>query len=61
VSGGTDAAAIQRSRAGVAAITISVPARYIHSAAAILDLNDFDAAVRLTREALLRLPQVLPA
>jgi tetrahedral aminopeptidase len=61
VSGGTDAAAIQRSRAGVAAITISVPARYIHSAAAILDLNDFDAAVTLAREALLRLPGALPA
>jgi endoglucanase len=61
VSGGTDAAAIQRSRAGVAAITISVPARYIHSAAAILDLNDFDAAVALAREALMRLPAALPA
>jgi putative aminopeptidase FrvX len=59
VSGGTDAAAIQRSRAGVAAITISVPARYIHSAAAILDLNDFDAVVTLAREALLRLPSAL--
>ncbi len=54
--GGTDAGAIQRSRAGVAAITISVPARYIHSAAAILDLNDFDAVLALARESLHRLP-----
>jgi len=61
MNGGTDAGAIQRSRAGVAAITISVPARYIHSAAAILDLNDFDAAIALTREALHRLPGAFPA
>jgi endoglucanase len=59
--GGTDAGAIQRSRAGVAAITISVPARYIHSAAAILDLNDFDAAVALARESLRRLPETFKA
>ncbi len=59
--GGTDAGAIQRSRAGVAAITIAVPARYIHSAAAILDLNDFDAALALVREALQRLPGTFAA
>jgi tetrahedral aminopeptidase len=61
VSGGTDAAAIQRSGAGVAAITISVPARYIHTPAAILDLNDFDAAIQLARESLKRLPAAFPA
>ncbi len=41
--------------------TISVPARYIHSAAAILDLNDFDAAITLAREALHRLPGAFSA
>ncbi len=31
---------------GVASITIAVPARYIHSPAAIMDLNDFDLTIR---------------
>ena len=61
MNGGTDAASIQRTRAGVAAITISVPARYIHTAAAIMDLNDFDLAIQLAREALRRLPGAFPA
>jgi tetrahedral aminopeptidase len=57
--GGTDAGAMQRVRAGLAAITIAVPARYIHSPAAIIDLNDFDNTLALTREAFLRLPAAL--
>jgi len=61
VSGGTDAAAIQRTRAGVATITLSVPARYIHTAAAILDLNDFDGALHLAGESLQRLAGAFPA
>jgi putative aminopeptidase FrvX len=59
--GGTDAGAMQRVRAGVAAITIAVPARYIHSPAAIMDLTDFENTLALTREALLRLPGALRA
>jgi putative aminopeptidase FrvX len=35
---------------------VSVPARYIHSPAAIMDLNDFDNALALARESLHRLP-----
>jgi putative aminopeptidase FrvX len=54
--GGTDAGVIHRARAGVPSVTIAVPARYIHSPAAIMDLNDFEAAITLTREALQRLP-----
>jgi endoglucanase len=50
--GGTDAGAIQRVRRGVAAITIAVPARYIHSPAAIMNLADFDHALALVREAM---------
>ena len=57
--GGTDAGAIQRVRDGVASITLSVPARYIHSPAGIMDLTDFDNAVTLAREALMRLPETL--
>ena len=59
--GGTDAGAIHRSRAGVPTITIAVPARYIHSPAAILDLNDFENTIALLREALPRLPGALSA
>jgi endoglucanase len=57
--GGTDAGAIHRARAGVPSITIAVPARYIHSPAAILDLRDFDATLALVRESLHGLPQAL--
>lgn len=57
--GGTDAGSIHRVREGVPSITIAVPARYIHSPAALLDLSDFDAAAALAREALPRLPGAL--
>ncbi len=50
--GGTDAAAVQRSRAGVPAVSVSVPGRYIHSPAAIISLNDFHNTARLIRAAL---------
>jgi endoglucanase len=46
--GGTDAGAIQRSRGGVLAGVVSVPCRYIHSPFAVMSLDDFDNAVRLT-------------
>ena len=46
--GGTDASAIQSSRGGVAAGTISIPCRYIHSAAETVDLRDVQAALDLT-------------
>ena len=57
--GGTDAGVIHKSRAGIPSITIAVPARYIHSPAAIMDLRDFDATLALVREALQSLPQAL--
>jgi endoglucanase len=57
--GGTDAGAIQRSRRGVPAITIAVPARYIHTPAAIMNEADFDHAMALVREAMPRLPNAL--
>jgi len=46
--GGTDAGAIQRSRCGVLAGVVSVPCRYIHSPFAVMSMDDFDNAVRLT-------------
>lgn len=58
--GGTDAGAIQRSRAGVPSVTVAVPCRYIHTPAGVMDLEDFGNTVRLMRAALQRLPQRLP-
>jgi endoglucanase len=57
--GGTDAGAIHVSRGGVPSITIAVPARYIHSPAAIMDMGDFDRAIALVRESLARLPEAI--
>ena len=58
--GGTDAGAIHRSREGVPSITVAVPARYIHSPAALMDLADFESTATLAREALHRMPRVFP-
>jgi len=57
-SGGTDAAAIQRSRDGVPAVVIGVPARYIHSHVALLQLADYRAALELVLELVARLDAV---
>ncbi len=54
-SGGTNAGAIHREGRGVPTVVIGVPARYIHTHRAILDAGDYAAAVRLTRELVLRL------
>jgi endoglucanase len=47
IRGATDAARIALTRDGVPSGVISVPARYIHSPAAILDLEDAETAVKL--------------
>jgi endoglucanase len=47
IRGATDAARIALSREGVPSGVISVPARYIHSPTAILDLDDVKKAVEL--------------
>lgn len=47
--GGTDAAAIQRSRGGVPSGVISIPCRYVHSPAETVDLRDVRAAIDLAR------------
>ena len=44
---GTDANAIQLSRAGVAAGLVSVPNRYMHSAVEMISLNDLDMCADL--------------
>jgi endoglucanase len=53
--GSTDSGAIHLTRAGVPAITVAVPCRYIHSPAAILNLNDLENTVRLVGSALFRI------
>jgi endoglucanase len=52
---GTDANAIQLNRAGAAAALISIPCRYMHSAAEMISLKDADNAARLLAKFLLRL------
>ncbi len=47
--GGTDAGVIHLTRAGIPSAVISIPSRYIHSPAAILDLNDFKHAIDLVQ------------
>ncbi len=50
--GGTDAGAIQRTRAGVPTVSVSTPARYIHSPGALMSIDDYRNAARLVRAAL---------
>ncbi len=47
---GTDANAIQLTRAGVATGLISVPQRYMHTSTEVLSLDDLDHAVKLLTE-----------
>lgn len=45
--GGTDAGAMQRSRTGVASVTLSNPSRYVHTVTEMLHKADLAAAVAL--------------
>ncbi len=45
--GGTDAGALQLARDGSAAITLSVPARYVHSVVETVSVADVEAAISL--------------
>jgi len=54
-AGGTDAGAIYQSRAGVPSVSISTPARYIHSPVGVLGLSDLRNTVALVRECVARL------
>lgn len=45
--GGTDAGAVQRTRAGTRAITLSIPTRYIHTVTESIHRKDAQAAVDL--------------
>jgi endoglucanase len=45
--GGTDAAAMQRSRAGSPATTLSIPTRYAHTVNEMANIADIEAAISL--------------
>jgi endoglucanase len=53
--GGTDAGAIHLTDEGVPSLSLSVPARYLHTANSLARLTDWRASVRLTYSALSRL------
>ncbi|RJQ06139.1 MAG: M42 family peptidase [Bacillota bacterium] len=53
--GGTDAGRIHMHAAGVPSLVISVPTRYIHSHTSILNLEDYDNAVKLVTAVVKRL------
>ncbi len=52
VSGGNDAACIQRSIGGVRCAAVSAPARYIHTASNVIREDDFTNIIRLAEAAI---------
>ena len=52
---GTDANAIQLTRAGVAAALVSIPCRYMHSSAEMISIKDADNCAKLIAKFLVRL------
>ena len=52
--GGTDGGAIHLAQAGVPTMPISAPCRYIHTPTALLNLNDYESALRLAQAVLKR-------
>ncbi|MDA1043744.1 MAG: M42 family peptidase [Verrucomicrobia bacterium] len=47
IGGGTDAAAMQQSRAGVISTTVGAPVRYMHSTVQLCHADDMDATVAM--------------
>jgi endoglucanase len=50
--GGTDAGAIHLSRAGIPAVSVSVPGRYLHTPASLIRLQDWKDCIALVHAAL---------
>jgi endoglucanase len=58
--GGTDSSAIQRSLAGIPAVSVSVPHRYTHSPVSIARVGDWKHTIQLLQAALNRItPELL--
>ncbi len=47
IAGGTDTAAMQRSRGGVPCGALSIPSRYIHSACEVVSMGDLESGVQV--------------
>lgn len=47
VAGGNDSGAVHKSRGGVKTLAVSLPCRYLHSPACVLDTTDIDAGLAL--------------
>ena len=60
VGGGTDAAAIQQSRAGALSTTIGAPVRYMHSTVQLCHADDIEATVELLAKFLEHAHELLP-
>jgi tetrahedral aminopeptidase len=54
--GGTDASAIHKTRMGVPSISVSVPGRYLHTAAGLVRTGDWENTLALIHAALASLP-----
>jgi endoglucanase len=54
--GGTDAGAIHKQRAGIPSVSVSVPGRYLHTAAGLARLSDWQNTLALVHTALAHLP-----
>lgn len=50
ISGGNDASAIQRTKAGVRVAAVSAPVRYLHTPSSVASVRDFDHMYTLTRK-----------
>ena len=53
--GGTDAGAIHKQRAGIPSVSVSVPGRYLHTAASLSRLDDWKNTLALIHAALARM------
>lgn len=54
LSGGNDASHIHKSGIGVRTLAISVPTRYLHSAACVAHIDDYESSCKIAYELLLR-------
>lgn len=48
-AGGTDTAAVQKTKSGILAGCLSLPCRYVHSPVETVDINDIDAGIELLK------------
>lgn len=56
-SGGTDAGSFHLANHGIPCVVLGVPARYIHSHNAIIDIHDYQEMVKLVEALVLRLDE----